>query len=100
MRLPTAAESVALAKGGQARQKTHSRIKSSGPGQDTSPLTAREHEVSSLIADSLTNRQIAEALVISRRTAETHVQQILAKLGFETRTRVAQWFVHTGRPAV
>jgi len=55
-------------------------------------LTRRELEVAALIAEGLTNRQIAEALVISTRTAEGHVERILAKLGFTTRSQVAAWF--------
>ncbi|WP_052865397.1 ATP-binding protein [Streptomyces niger] len=54
-------------------------------------LTPRECEVAGLIAQGLTNRQIAETLVISRRTAEGHVERILGKLGFTTRSQVAVW---------
>ncbi|MCW2631868.1 MAG: transcriptional regulator, LuxR family, partial [Pseudonocardia sp.] len=45
--------------------------------------------------DGLTNRQIAARLVISERTAETHVQHILTKLGFTTRSQIAAWSVRT-----
>ncbi|ELP66875.1 ATP-binding protein [Streptomyces turgidiscabies] len=61
------------------------------PGADTG-LTRRELEVAALIASGLTNRQIAERLVISRRTAEGHAERILAKLGFAARSQVAAWF--------
>jgi DNA-binding CsgD family transcriptional regulator len=54
-------------------------------------LSRREDEVSKLVADGLTNRQIATRLVISERTAETHVQHILTKLGFSTRSQIAAW---------
>jgi DNA-binding CsgD family transcriptional regulator len=54
-------------------------------------LSPREDEVSKLVADGLTNRQIATRLVISERTAETHVQHILTKLGFSTRSQIAAW---------
>ena len=54
-------------------------------------LTRREREVTELVAGR-TNREIAEELVISLRTAETHVQNILTKLGFSSRTQVAAWF--------
>jgi len=47
-----------------------------------------EHEVAELIADGLTNRQIADRLVIER-TADTHVQNILAKLGCVSRAQIA-----------
>ena len=61
------------------------------PAPDTG-LTRRELEVAALIASGMTNRQIAERLVISRRTAEGHVERILAKLGFAGRSQVAAWF--------
>jgi len=52
-------------------------------------LTRREHEVAGLIAEGLTNRQIADRLVIAERTADTHVQNILAKLGYASRAQIA-----------
>jgi DNA-binding NarL/FixJ family response regulator len=58
-----------------------------------SPLTRREREVAALIARGLTNRQIAEALFVSERTADTHVEHILAKLGVGSRAQVAAWVV-------
>jgi predicted ATPase/DNA-binding CsgD family transcriptional regulator len=58
-----------------------------------SALTAREHEVADLIAEGLSNSEIAERLVISSRTAETHVKHILDKLGFSSRAQVAAWTV-------
>jgi DNA-binding NarL/FixJ family response regulator len=56
-------------------------------------LSAREREVSVLISRGLTNRQIADELIISERTADTHVQNILAKLGVSTRAQVAAWVI-------
>jgi predicted ATPase/DNA-binding CsgD family transcriptional regulator len=58
----------------------------------TQVLTPREHEVAELIATGLTNRAIATRLVISQRTVQGHVENILAKLGFSSRTQVAAWF--------
>jgi predicted ATPase/DNA-binding NarL/FixJ family response regulator len=58
---------------------------------DDSPLTPRERQVARLIAEGLSNRQIAARLVIARRTAESHVENILVKLGFTSRTQVAAW---------
>jgi DNA-binding CsgD family transcriptional regulator len=55
------------------------------------PLTAREGEVAALIARGLSNREIAEALVISESTAEVHVKRILSKLQFKSRSQVATW---------
>ena len=62
------------------------------PVNDT-PLTEREREVASLIARGLTNRQIAQALVITKQTADKHVGNILGKLGAASRAQVAVWFV-------
>ena len=58
-------------------------------------LTRRELEIVELIAQGLTNREIAAKLVISTRTAETHAQHVLIKTGFSTRSQVAAW--HAGR---
>ena len=54
-------------------------------------LSPRELEVAELVAEGLTNRQIAARLVISERTAQNHVQHILTKLGFATRSQIAAW---------
>jgi DNA-binding NarL/FixJ family response regulator len=58
-----------------------------------SPLTPRESEVAALIARAMSNKQIAERLVLSERTVETHVRSILIKLGYSTRTEIATWSV-------
>ncbi|MFC9976625.1 ATP-binding protein [Spirillospora sp. NPDC127200] len=58
-------------------------------GSSLGPLTPREREVAHLIAGGLSNRQIAERLVISKRTADSHVEHILGKLGFNSRSQVA-----------
>lgn len=55
-------------------------------------LTAREQEIASLVAQGQTNKQIASHLVISPRTVEGHVQSILAKLGFTSRSQIAAAF--------
>lgn len=55
-------------------------------------LTRRELEVVELISQGLTNREIAARLVISQRTAESHVQHILIKTGFATRTQLTAWY--------
>jgi DNA-binding CsgD family transcriptional regulator len=60
-------------------------------------LSRREAEVATLVAEGLTNRQIAERLVISERTAQNHVQHILTKLGFTTRSHIAAWSVRASR---
>jgi non-specific serine/threonine protein kinase len=60
------------------------------------PLTRREREVAILIAHGMTNRQIAEELVVAQRTVDTHVERMLAKLGFGTRAQVAAWVATQG----
>ncbi|MGW6622046.1 protein kinase domain-containing protein [Nocardia sp. NPDC055002] len=54
-------------------------------------LTKRERQVADLIAQGLTNKQIAAKLVISQRTAGGHVEHILTKLGFTSRAQIAAW---------
>jgi DNA-binding NarL/FixJ family response regulator len=59
-------------------------------------LTRREAEVAALVARGLTNRQIADQLYLSVRTVELHVDHILSKLGFQTRTQLAAWVHEEG----
>ena len=68
-----------------------------GAGADGVVLTPREIEVAGLIAEGLSNKAIAAKLVIAQRTVEAHVEHILDKLGFSSRTQVAAWVVETGR---
>ncbi|MGW6443393.1 ATP-binding protein [Lentzea sp. NPDC055074] len=55
------------------------------------PLSPRESEVVDLVAQALTNRQIATRLHLSERTVETHVRSVLAKLGLRSRTEITAW---------
>jgi non-specific serine/threonine protein kinase len=66
------------------------------PEPPAGPLSRREGEVAELIARGLTNRQIAERLVISERTADNHVANILSKLSFSTRAQIAAWTIERG----
>jgi ATP/maltotriose-dependent transcriptional regulator MalT len=61
------------------------------------PLSAREFEVACMVADGLTNREVAARLVLAPKTVSAHVEHILAKLGFARRTEIAAW-VATVRP--
>ena len=54
-------------------------------------LSSREIEVAALVAKGMTDREIAAELVIAQRTAESHVQHILTKLGFRSRSQIAAW---------
>ena len=59
-------------------------------------LTEREREVLRLVAEGLSNREIAEKLVISEKTVKTHVSSLLGKLGQEDRTRLAIYAIKNG----
>ena len=70
-------------------------------GGDDAPavqLTRRETEIAGLVADGLTNREIAERLFMAQRTAEGHVARILRKLGFTTREQIKAWVAEHQRP--
>jgi DNA-binding CsgD family transcriptional regulator len=58
-------------------------------------LTTREREVAVLVAQGTSNREIAEKLGISERTAEGHVEQVRNKLGFRSRAQIAAWVAET-----
>jgi predicted ATPase/DNA-binding CsgD family transcriptional regulator len=59
-------------------------------------LTGREREVAALVALGKSNHDVAVALVLSERTVDTHVSNILSKLGFSSRTQIATWAVEKG----
>jgi DNA-binding CsgD family transcriptional regulator len=60
-----------------------------GPG---GALTRKELEIAQLVSEGLTNREIADRLVISERTVDNHVQHILTKLDFHRRSQIAAWW--------
>lgn len=71
-------------------------------GSDTSAakehpplLTPREFEIARLVSTGMTNREIANKLVIATRTADTHVRNILNKLDFVNRAQIAAWMVRS-----
>jgi DNA-binding CsgD family transcriptional regulator len=66
------------------------------PAGGPDPLTPREREVAALLADGLSNGEIARRLYISTKTASVHVSNILAKLDMTSRTEVATWAVRSG----
>jgi non-specific serine/threonine protein kinase len=65
------------------------------PAADPRPLTRRETQVAELVAAGLTNKQIADQLFISPRTADTHIDHIMGKLGFKSRAQIAAWIEST-----
>jgi len=65
-------------------------------GEQGADLTARELEILRLVAAGQANKEIAAHLVISERTARTHVSNILRKLGLSSRTQAALWAVREG----
>ena len=96
--LPGAEFRAAFAKGGamdRAGAIAFALGESSPPGpatrQDQPRLTRRERDVAALVAQGMSNSQIAATLVISVRTVETHVEHIMDKLGCGTRAQIAAW---------
>jgi len=57
----------------------------------TSPLTRREREIAELVTQGLGNREIAERLVLAKRTVDSHIEHIFNKLGFTSRAQIATW---------
>ena len=80
---------------GQRVPKDHLRVQA----EPVESLTPREGEVLRLVAAGFTNPQIASALFVSRKTAEHHVSNILAKLGVASRTEAATAAVRLGLAA-
>ena len=60
-----------------------------------SGLTRREMEVAGMVAEGMTNREVAERLFLAQRTVEGHVENIRSKLNFHSRTQIATWVVET-----
>jgi DNA-binding NarL/FixJ family response regulator len=76
-----------------ARQLTR---RMAAPQVGLSALTAREREILALVAQGHSNREIAEQLVISERTARTHVSNVLSKLQLSSRTQAALLAIREG----
>jgi non-specific serine/threonine protein kinase len=58
---------------------------------ENKPLTRREKEIAALVAEGLGNREIAQRLFLSKRTVDSHMEHIFAKLAFSSRTQLASW---------
>jgi non-specific serine/threonine protein kinase len=87
-------QAIAYALGEQATTPSPAPSLTRAPGD----LTRRECQVVELVAQGLSNKQIASTLVIALRTAEGHVERILAKFGFTCRAQIATWAAARERP--
>ncbi|TDD92225.1 LuxR C-terminal-related transcriptional regulator [Actinomadura rubrisoli] len=67
------------------------RIQARSPKRADGTLTLRELQIAGLVAAGMSNKKIAEQLVIAKRTVDTHVGNILVKLGFNSRAQIASW---------
>lgn len=81
---------------GATRDATSARAGSRDPGPPASGLTSREEEVLVLVAEGLTNRQIAGRLVVSEKTVATHVGHIFTKLGLPSRAAATAYAYEHG----
>ncbi|MQA76157.1 MAG: hypothetical protein GEU88_17785 [Solirubrobacterales bacterium] len=80
----------------RARRLLDASIRRVDDGSLLPEVTRREREVLGLLAEGLTNRQIAEQLVVSEHTVHRHVTNILRKLDLPTRTAAAAWALRSG----
>jgi DNA-binding CsgD family transcriptional regulator len=102
--LIAAVRETATSLGSEPLMKRADELARIGRGRGTTdepwrPLTIREFEVARLIAEGMTNAEIADALDIAPKTASSHVEHILAKLGVTRRAEIAAWTATVARPA-
>jgi two-component system, NarL family, response regulator DevR len=86
-----------------AAQRIMVQLRGGAPGSSGSPdrlaaLTAQEKRVLDLIGEGLTNRQIAERMVLAEKTAKNYVSSLLTKLGLERRSQAAVISVRHANP--
>lgn len=84
-------EVVRYAIGSSEMREEQPHVATSAAHSEPTALTRRERQIAELVADGLSNKEIALRLVISPRTAESHVEHILNKLGFNSRAQIAAW---------
>jgi len=95
-RTMTIDEGVAFAVEGEQRPSPTPATRSQPPAV----LTRRQLDVARLVADDLSNKQIADRLFLSERTVETHITNILNKLGLNSRTQISRWMADLNEPAL
>jgi non-specific serine/threonine protein kinase len=88
-------EGVAYASDDEQPRKPPSPVKAASD----SVLTRRQLEIARLIAEDLTNQQIADRLFLSERTVETHITNMLNKLGLNSRTQLSRWLAESAPSA-
>lgn len=74
-------------------------VRSDGQEELVATLTAREVELVRMLAQGLSNLELADALVVSEQTVKTHIRNILAKLGLRDRTQIVIFAFHNGLDA-
>ncbi len=99
MPAPRTAGSTAAGSPASGGASNGGAARTSGSDSRGATLTAREREVVALIATGKSNKAIAETLFISPATAARHVANILAKLGYSSRSQVAAWAAARGTAA-
>lgn len=81
---------------GHAPVPNQSLLSDDAERQEFDDMTARERQVVMLVAQGKSNREIAKELVLSERTVEKHVGNVLSKLNFHSRTEIATWVRERG----
>ncbi|MEX3100616.1 MULTISPECIES: LuxR C-terminal-related transcriptional regulator [unclassified Streptomyces] len=85
----------AIAPGPLSRTERHPLSRQERDATTPNPLSRREREVAALVAQGMTNRQVAAALGLSPRTVDRHVENIRARLGFTCRAQIAAWWAES-----
>jgi DNA-binding NarL/FixJ family response regulator len=89
-------QTVGQASSGTGSTSSIARGEGAPESQPAEPLTEREREVLDLLAQGMTNKDIAQTMVLSVRTVEAHLRNVFGKLGAHSRTEVVLWAVRNG----
>lgn len=92
----TAGRALSLEQAVEYARKLPLKAAARGSRKKSDELTAREREVAALIAQGKSNGEIADGLIVSKRTVETHIANILSKLGFTKRAQIVRWAIENG----